>query len=203
MYNINMRIARESLNRVLRNYRLKDIKDIDFKVLSIPALRDIATIMSYSKYMEEVYSELDYLTIDLVRQVLNAEFLRRIGPIWELYKFIDTQSNYYKQLGNESYKLLSYEYKKGCSELSALKTAVWLYKYIGQSLNMQNLVMMIKGFEHNLYWGFGFEDNIEKETEIQNAFIDCLLEGDYVKAYDKFIQDEAYQREELIKRRLR
>lgn len=206
-------LIEKAVERVTKNYSLEELSDKSFlSKLSNDEIRDVATFVYYISYSNAISYKIDINKYSELKRKINDEFNRRIDKILILYNMLDNKHNVDKWSGDVRYKTLIWSNNKGDTEMSILKTAVWLYQLIGEETTYSLIETIRSACDKPLFWGFGFEcshkmncdespkvwnkvnEGRKKEIEAQNKFINYILDGEFDKAYNEFIEDEVTKR---------
>lgn len=206
-------LTEKAVERVTKNYSLEELSDKSFlSKLSNDEIRDVATFVYYISYSNAISYKIDINKYGELKRKINDEFNRRIDKILIFYNMLDHKHNVDKWNGDVRYKTLIWSNNKGDMEMSILKTAVWLYQLIGEETTYSLIETIRSACDKPLFWGFGFEcshkmncdespkvwkkvnEGRKKEIEAQNKFINYILDGEFDKAYNEFIEDEVTKR---------
>lgn len=200
----------EAVSRVLRKYGIDGINSgmpADLSKVEYEDLRDLATFMAEIGYDHDLYNAIPYETQKIWKDLLNAEFDRRLGDAVEIYNLLDGTLNKEQWSGNIRFHLLSRSINKGYSEMGVLKNVVWYMQLVGKPVDVfiaQDLRCIMS---HTLFWEFGnkadssvdFQRSPEefqicnecrkKEIKAQDEFVKAALEHRWKDAFE-FIKEE-------------
>ena len=140
--------------RARKYARGKDLTLCMGQELSMPQLRDIATMVDAARY--SCYGDLPVrLTGGREGQAclaswLNGEFRRRLGDLRPYYEAMDKAHNREKFEGDVSYCVLSRLRALGMTELEVLLNALWFKSLAGRALDVLLALELQKVFTHLL-----------------------------------------------------
>ena len=201
-------IINTSIKNVLGKYSIPELSEgINLSSLSYDELCEFATFVSALAYKSELYNMFNSDVRSQMKESLNKEFDRRLEPeMLNLYNAFDKEFNKEKWNGEIRYQLLCLHYRKGTTEMSCLKNALWfMFKYNNKviTMNEETAKEVSRIFNHTLFWEFGkqpdqYKYDLEKisekdfkklnaqrqaEIDAQNEFVKHIFNKEYDKAF--------------------
>lgn len=176
--------------------------DVDFtNGWTFDEIRNLATVVSEIGYDEKLYKKLPYEQRNSLEKKLCDVFDVMLKELLPIYNLLDEKLNREKWSGDQRYKLLALHNRKGYTEMSVLKNAVWFAQLEGKVIDIESAKELNSIMSSTLYWEFGNEykgydweespakfkkanECRKREIQAQNDFVYHVLVGNIQDAYN-------------------
>lgn len=177
-----------AVNRVMSNYSIKDVVNMDFSKVSNGVLRDVATLLVVSDYKGEIAEALGYENIHRLKGKVHAEFVKRLGQVGELFEYAYSMTSREDGwAGAVGPGILSYSKAKPYCAMDALNKSVRAIHYVGKQLD-NNLILELWKTQNRYTKGIFGEAHSDEEYINVNNYIDLVIDNKFEEAYNKYFK---------------